>query len=247
MEATGREEDNQINDLRNTAKAKALMIFGDSDQIAFARVEAGGSDHCNGAKKAVRLCAEKGKSEEQMKKCYGEEEWAALGELQRKWKSIMIEFGCQHHYRCIGWAGGDKLVCGHLKDLLKDDVEKVREQGVMCVDGTADASIRSILLFFGNTWNKNHLSVGADLRAFAAETGETELAEREDFSSVQFLDQGQVKTGERQDGIGSKCWLLELTLPIMSAFITRYHERAEDNNYYKVVQINYMSDKLELT
>ena len=38
-----------------------------------------------------------------------------------------------------------------------------------------------------------------------------------------------------------------LALPIMSAFITRYHERAEDNNYYKVVQINYMSDKLELT
>lgn len=46
---------------------------------------------------------------------------------KRKWKSIMIEFGCQHHYRCIGWGGGDKVVCGHLKDLLKDKVEEVRE------------------------------------------------------------------------------------------------------------------------
>ena len=46
------------------AKAHELNIFGDPTKVAFARVEAGGGDHCNGAKLGVRLCGEKGKSAE---------------------------------------------------------------------------------------------------------------------------------------------------------------------------------------
>jgi hypothetical protein len=55
------------------AKAQALNIFGDPTKVTFARVEAGGGDHCNGAKLGVHLCGEKGKSVEKMKEYYGDE------------------------------------------------------------------------------------------------------------------------------------------------------------------------------
>ena len=137
------------------AKAHELNIFGDPTKVAFARVEAGGGDHCNGPKLGVRLCGEKGKSAEKMKEYYGDE-WDALTEHEQKWKSVMIEFGCQHHYRCIGWGGGDKTVRTRLVELLKEDIDKVKAANIVFVDGTQDESIRSILLFFGNTTGKKH-------------------------------------------------------------------------------------------
>jgi hypothetical protein len=99
-------------------------------------------------------------------------------------------------------------------------------------------------LFFGNTTGKKHLSVGADLRDFAAQTDPKELEDRDDFSKQNFVDQGRVKTSDRQDGIGQKCWNLELLLPVMGAFITRYYEREQENNYWKAIEIYLMSQPL---
>ena len=60
------------------SKFSADAVFGDSAMITLSRVETGSSDHCNGAKLAVKLVEEHVKSDGQQAALYGGGIWQAM-------------------------------------------------------------------------------------------------------------------------------------------------------------------------
>ena len=55
----------------------------------------------------------------------------------------MSLYGYQHHSRNIGFGRGHKAVEAHLQQLLKDDLQELKDKKIYCV-GKADMTLRSI-------------------------------------------------------------------------------------------------------
>jgi len=107
-------------------------MFGDPAQINEARLVAGSSDHCNGAQASLRGVAKK--ADESCKKFYGDK-WELMSETEQAVATMLFLYGCQHHLRNICFGRGHKVVEETLRELLEEDLQKLKEKGIHCLNG----------------------------------------------------------------------------------------------------------------
>ena len=195
-------------------KALATEQFGDPTKIDESRVQTSASDHCNGAQDALRKFAGIAKTETKLKQQYGSE-WDSMDPAERNKARAMALYGCQHHARNIGFGRGHTAVEEHMRGLLKDDVQKLKEKGIQCVNGKVDMTLRSVFNFFGNTTLMHFLSVGKEFRKW--------VAKHPDYKDDQFQDCGRCDLGNRQDGISEHCFKMQTRSKKMLEFISEFH------------------------
>ena len=199
---------------RKEIRALAAGQFGDPTKIDDSRTEASGSDHCNGAQDALRRFQGLAKTEAKVKQQYGVQ-WDSMDIAERERAMVMSLYGCQHHARNIGFGRGHKAVEEHMRGLLKDDVQKLKEKGIQCVNGKVDMALRSVFKFFGNTTLMNFLSVGKEFRKW--------VADHPDYKDDHFQDCGRCDLGNRQDGISEHCFKMQTRSKKMLEFISEFH------------------------
>ena len=95
--------------------------------ITLSRVETGSSDHCNGAKLAVKLVEERVKSDGEQAALYGGGIWQAMVALGDDVRAKhCARYGCGHHLRCIGAGRAIKAVEAAVQEALADSLKKIK-------------------------------------------------------------------------------------------------------------------------
>jgi hypothetical protein len=156
-----------------------------------------------------------------------------------KAKAMVLKiYGCGHHHRNIGFGWGHTMVEAHLRKMLKNDLDELKQKGIRCVDGKTDMTLRSIFKFFGNTTVLNYLSVGKEFRKW--------ISEHTDYKDDTFLDCGRCDLGNRQDGISEHCFMMQTRVKKMLEFITEFHWSPSDNSYWPAIETALDSEPLKI-
>jgi hypothetical protein len=201
------------------------------------------SDHCNGAKKAIRDVKRRVKGGERMEELMKGAWFGKLSPQQQvcvkaAYASQMFEVGCQHHYRNIGCDNGEQRMDAILEPLLKSDVEKIRTAGIKCVEGKSGMALRTNEKYFGNTSKIDAFSAGPALKAHQAK--------QQEFNGIPTKAQGRVGISERQDGSHKGAFDGEGRRAPQRHFLTAYSGwGSNDNNFHKAITLGMDSGELE--
>jgi hypothetical protein len=218
-------------------QASALEMFGDPDKCHEVFLTAGSSDHCGGAQAALRGFKNKKKARDRVREAYGAK-WEEMSESERSKAVSLALYGCQQHLRNICFGRGHAAVDKILREQLAEDIEKLKQKGIRCVDGKVDMTLRSIFKFFGSTTLMNYLSVGKEFREW--------VADHPDHSEDAFLSCGRCDLGNRQDGISEHCFKMTTRTDMMQEFIGDFHWDSTDCNYWPAIDSALGSPPLQM-
>ena len=83
----------------------------------------------------------KSKAAQKLAQGYGAA-WQGMTESEKEKATALALYGCQHHARNIFFGRGHNAVEKHMKSLLRDDLGKLRQLGIQCVNGKQDMTLR---------------------------------------------------------------------------------------------------------
>ena len=152
-----------------------------------------------------------------MEKYYGSglNGWAGMDDKARKEARRWVVWGCAQHFRCLGAEHGHKSVSAYVKEYLKKDIEHIKKNSRLYVNGDHESSLRAIFKFFGFTHGVNYLSVGDLLRRF--------VGELDKYKDTPYQDVGRFELGQRQDGLFEHAWKFQTRRRMMLEFIIEYN------------------------